>query len=78
MSDKIIKIISFFSLLVMAGMVISAVIPDFSEKESTRSGEISAVLPVSESAEKREREVQTENQADRQAYMYYYNSLNKE
>lgn len=78
MSDKVIKIISIFSLLVMAGMVISAVLPDAPKEESIRSSEISTALPVSEPVEMGGSEIQTESKADGQAYMYYYNSLNKE
>lgn len=74
MSDKVVKIISFFSLLFLAGIVISAILPDSKKEEGGRAGVASSVLPVSESVKTQE----SRGQTDEPVYLYYYNSLGKE
>lgn len=78
MSDKVTKIIAVFSLLFIAGILISAILPDSKKEESSMTDEISVTIPSVDAVKKDESGQKKEARTDGQAYLYYYNALGKE
>ena len=77
MSDKATKIIAVFTLLMVAGIMISVLFPDSKkEEESSITDGISVMLPSSDTV-KESGSGQTDKMQG-QPYLYYFNALGKE
>lgn len=78
MSDKVTKIIAVFALLFLAGILISAILPDSKKEEISMTDGINAVLPSSDTESRDKSGQRTGTQTQKEPYLYYYNALDKE
>ena len=77
MSDKFTKIFAIFALLFLAGIMISAILPDSKQEDLAVPDAVSEVLSSASDTEKAEESRQAE-EIQTGPYLYYYNALSPE